>query len=110
MGIRQFKFLNQNKISITDLIKDINLDDISLGTELSSERLKNLLGRGVSLGISISSLESNNVWIISYSDNDYPKLYKQKFSTKSPPLLYGIGPKKLLNDGGISIVGSRFFL
>ncbi len=45
--------------------------------------------------------------MISRGDECYPERLKRYLGQAAPPLLYGIGSKRLLNRGGLAVVGSR---
>jgi predicted Rossmann fold nucleotide-binding protein DprA/Smf involved in DNA uptake len=74
---------------------------------ITVERIESLVGRGHSLAIAIDKWSRSGIWIITRSDAEYPKRLKQKLKLDSPALLFGIGNMKLLNKGGVSVVGSR---
>lgn len=67
--------------------------------------LESLFGRGVQLGFAVEEWQRNGIWIISRSDRDYPARYKKHLKDRSPPLLFGVGNRTLLNGGGVGIVG-----
>lgn len=90
-----------------DLLRKDNVREASIGANIDHQRLASLLGRGVQLGFAVEEWQQAGIWIISRSDSDYPKRYKKHLKDKSPPLLFGIGNRSLLNGGGLSIVGSR---
>ncbi len=90
-----------------DLLNSENAIAAAIGTGIEVEYLTALLGRGVQLGFSVEEWHRNGVWIISRSDSDYPARYKAHLKNQSPPLIFGIGDRSLLNSGGIGIVGSR---
>ncbi|WP_182407295.1 DNA-processing protein DprA [Psychrobacter sp. GP33] len=90
-----------------DLLYKDNVSEASIGANIDHQRLVSLLGRGVQLGFAVEEWQQAGIWIISRSDSDYPTRYKKHLKDKSPPLLFGIGNRSLLNEGGLSIVGSR---
>lgn len=47
------------------------------------------------------------MWILSRSDDEYPKHLKKRLGADAPALLYGAGDPQLLLRGGLAIVGSR---
>jgi predicted Rossmann fold nucleotide-binding protein DprA/Smf involved in DNA uptake len=71
------------------------------------DRLEVLLGRGATLGIALERWERIGLWVLTRSDPDYPERLKRLLRTGSPPVLFGCGNRKLLNRGGIAVVGSR---
>ena len=70
-------------------------------------RLDQLLGRGGALGLALEKWQRAGLWVITRSDPDYPGLLKQRLKEQSPPVLFGCGNRRLLNQGGIAVVGSR---
>ncbi len=47
------------------------------------------------------------IWVVGDSDPDYPQRLIQRLQQRAPPLLFGVGNKALLQQGGICVVGSR---
>ena len=76
-------------------------------TSVTWPRLSSLLGRGVALAVSLEKWERAGLWVVSASDEDYPVRLPKRLKEKRPPVLFGCGPKELLADGGVAIVGSR---
>lgn len=95
------------KMRPSDLLQKENIAEASMGAGIDRQRLESLLGRGVQLGFAVEEWQRNGIWIISRSDTDYPARYKKHLVDKAPPLLYGVGDRKLLAGGGLAIVGSR---
>lgn len=83
---------------VQEVCAEINFDD---------KRVNYLLSRGVQFGISLDEWNQLGIWLISRSDNCYPKRLKSHLKEQCPPILYGIGNKDLLVGGGVAIVGSR---
>lgn len=95
------------KLRPADLLQKENIAEASNGARIERQRLESLLGRGVKLGFAVEEWQRNGIWIISRSDEEYPKRYKTHLKDKAPPLLFGAGDRSLLNGGGLAIVGSR---
>ena len=76
-------------------------------SSITLPRLECLLGRGGALALSLEKWERAGLWVIARSDLEYPKRLKRRLRTKSPPVLFGCGNKRLLDRGGIAVVGSR---
>ena len=95
------------KMRPADLLQKENITAASNGAKIDRKRLESLLGRGVKLGFAVEEWQRNGIWIISRSDEDYPKRYKTHLKDQAPPLLFGAGDRSLLNGGGLGIVGSR---
>lgn len=90
-----------------DLLDDKITIEAASNTGIDISRLKFLLNRGFKLSLSVEEWNSNNIWVISRSDKEYPRRFKEHLKHKSPPLLFGCGDMNLLQGGGVSIVGSR---
>ncbi len=92
-----------------------DLNDESLLTELGktdsarfpAKRLSILLDRAPSLMLKLEKWINRNIWIVTRSDNDYPKVLKKKLRHTAPPFFYGTGERKLLGLSGLGVVGSR---
>ena len=76
-------------------------------SEIDDGRVAPLLDRGAALALIVERWERSNLWVISRSDPFYSQRLKRYLGQSAPPLLYGIGPKDLLNRGGLAVVGSR---
>lgn len=74
---------------------------------VSPERLLALLARGGALALALESWSNKGVWVMSRSDPDYPQRFRARLGRLAPPLLYGAGNRRLLENGGLAIVGSR---
>jgi predicted Rossmann fold nucleotide-binding protein DprA/Smf involved in DNA uptake len=102
-------WLIENELTPANLL-DTNvkkrLSQNTIGT-LDSNRLNALLERGVMLSLAVEKWTSQGIWILGRSDAQYPKCLKQKLRHSAPAILYGVGNKELLSQGGLAIVGSR---
>jgi predicted Rossmann fold nucleotide-binding protein DprA/Smf involved in DNA uptake len=90
-----------------DLLAGTAIHDVALDTGISEERLNALVKRGVKLGFAVEQWNQSGLWVISRSDAEYPRRYKDHLKEKAPPLLFGAGDPVLLQGGGLAIVGSR---
>jgi predicted Rossmann fold nucleotide-binding protein DprA/Smf involved in DNA uptake len=70
-------------------------------------RLQRLLARGFLLGQVVERWRARAIWVISRADADYPTRLKAKLREDAPAVLYGCGDIRLLESGGLAIVGSR---
>jgi predicted Rossmann fold nucleotide-binding protein DprA/Smf involved in DNA uptake len=75
--------------------------------KITKERLSFLIGRGMAMGMALEKWHSAGIWVITRSDTEYPKRLKTHLGDSAPAVLFGIGNKRLLNEGGLSMVGSR---
>ena len=74
---------------------------------ISAERIIELLNRGHSLALAMEKWQRAGLWVVTRSDPEYPRRFKQRLKTDSPPVLFGCGNKALLNAGGLAVIGSR---
>ena len=66
-----------------------------------------LLGRGAALGMMAERWASRGLWVLSRGDERYPARFKTYLGHGAPPLLFGAGNPKLLQSGGLAMVGAR---
>lgn len=84
-----------------DKLKDWGHKNITIN------RINYLLQRGAALALAIEKWQRVGLWIITRADKEYPQQIKKRLKHLSPPVLYGIGNKSLLNTKTIAVVGSR---
>lgn len=102
-------WLQDNDLTPKDLLDSTIQDklpqlDIN---QLDSHRILALLNRSVMLSLAVEKWTNQGLWILGRGDAKYPKRLKQKLKHQAPAILYGIGNKQLLSQGGLAIVGSR---
>ncbi|WP_426683420.1 DNA-processing protein DprA [Xanthomonas translucens pv. undulosa] len=98
---------NQNPV---DLLRVSDVSALLAGFEdkkITPERVGKLLGRSAALGIALEKWQRAGLWVLTRSDADYPKRWKQRLRNDAPPVLFGAGNLNLLNRGGVAVVGSR---
>jgi len=76
-------------------------------TAEGADRLAGLLARGGQLAIELERLGSRGIWLLTRADDCYPALLKKRLGPKAPPVLFGAGPKGLLGEKALAVVGSR---
>ena len=74
---------------------------------VSATRLSSLLERGLALSVALEKWERTGLWVIATTDQDYPSRLRERLKDHCPPALFGCGPREVLSDGGIAVVGSR---
>ncbi|MEX2237828.1 MAG: DNA-processing protein DprA [Dehalococcoidia bacterium] len=74
---------------------------------LNPERLDQLLGRGVALGLELESLDQAGIRAITPFDGEYPGLLRDRLGGVAPPVLYLAGEAQLLEGPALGVVGSR---
>ncbi|WP_353629188.1 DNA-processing protein DprA [Pseudomonas aeruginosa] len=75
--------------------------------KISFDRIEQLLGRGHALALALEKWSRAGIWVLTRSDADYPKLLKQRLRNSAPPVLFGCGNARLLNQRGVCVVGAR---
>ncbi len=104
------QWLYQNKWSPADLLSQT--DEILTEWDdpkgkITAERIKQLLGRGVSMSFALEKWTKQGIWVISRVSEFYPKAIKKHLGEQRPPVLFGLGNQQLLNQTGLGFVGSR---
>jgi predicted Rossmann fold nucleotide-binding protein DprA/Smf involved in DNA uptake len=69
--------------------------------------VEELLDRGGALGIMAERWTSRGLWVLGRGDDEYPIRFMSYLGQVAPPLLFGSGNPKLLQAGGLAMVGSR---
>ena len=103
-------WLRENKYQPKDLFSQF--DEIlnkwkDKKNKITKDRLNFLIGRGMAMGMALEKWHSVGIWIITRSDTGYPKRLKAHLGDSAPAVIFGIGNMRLLNAGGLSMVGSR---
>jgi predicted Rossmann fold nucleotide-binding protein DprA/Smf involved in DNA uptake len=75
--------------------------------KVPAERIYALLSRSSALALALEKWQRAGLWVITRSDPDYPARLKKLLKNSSPPLFFGCGHQQLLNQGGLTVVGSR---
>ena len=71
-----------------------------------SDRIQALLSRSPALALALEKWQRAGLWDITRSDPDYPARLKKQLKNNSSPLFFGCGNRQLLNQGGLTVVGS----
>lgn len=74
---------------------------------IEKERLQRLLSRGFLLSQALEQWQSRAIWVLSRADAPYPRRLKSRLREDAPAVLYGCGDLRLLDAGGLAVVGSR---
>jgi len=74
---------------------------------IDKARLERLLARGFLLSQAIERWHGRAIWVVSRADSTYPQRLKTRLREDSPAILYGCGDRKILDSGGLAVVGSR---
>ena len=74
---------------------------------IDEPRLQRLLGRGFLLSQVIERWQARAIWVVSRADAEYPRRLKARLREDAPAVIYGCGDMRLLESGGLAVVGSR---
>ena len=74
---------------------------------VDAKRMQSLLGRGFLLSQVVEHWQTRAIWVLSRADAAYPRRIKTRLREGAPAVLYGCGDIKLLETGGLAVVGSR---
>ena len=74
---------------------------------VDGERMRRLLGRGFQLSQALERWQTRSIWVVSRADEEYPGRFKARLREDSPAVIYGCGDRKILDEGGLAVVGSR---
>jgi len=100
--------LREHKLRPADLLSTDWPHDVSdVNIPLEIRRLLTLLDRGAALAFAVEAWTNRGLWVLSRSDEAYPRRLKARLGRLAPPLLYGVGDASLLSAGGLAVVGSR---
>jgi predicted Rossmann fold nucleotide-binding protein DprA/Smf involved in DNA uptake len=102
------QWLGQQQMRPADLL----YADIS---ELSTEGLDPQIAfkasaiaeRASIVALEIEQLENVGIWTLSRMDEGYPQRWKSRLKSASPPVIFGTGPRALMDRSSVAIVGSR---
>ena len=102
-------WLKEKELSPTQLLGRDVADMLSIwhDSKIPLNRIEALLGRGHALALAMEKWQRAGIWVLTRSDEDYPRRLKQRLRNDAPPFLFGVGNSRLLNNGGIAVVGSR---
>lgn len=78
-----------------------------LDRSITPDRIRHLLARSAALGLALEKWQRAGLWVMTRSDPDYPVRLKKRLKFDAPPVLFGCGNRRLLDRGGIAVVGSR---
>jgi len=105
---RLARHLRDNQRQPMDLIAaDADAVSATCHFLIEKERLLRLLSRGFLLSQALEQWQSRAIWVVSRADAAYPRRLKTRLREDAPPVLYGCGDLRLLDAGGLAVVGSR---
>ncbi|MCU0666970.1 MAG: DNA-processing protein DprA [Candidatus Omnitrophica bacterium] len=102
-------WLEENDRGLEKLLVTNNLNDFLEGWSnktVTADRIRALLARAGALGLSLERWNRAGLWVMTCFNKDYPSRLRNRVSY-IPPVFFGCGNRKLLDKGGIAVVGSR---
>lgn len=103
------QWLTMHRLTFGDLVKpeaaSIVRSYASRGLDV--DRLLALLRRTDELALALERWSQAGIWVVAQTDSYYPHRLRQRLKLAALPLLFGAGPRTLLDGGGVCIVGSR---
>ena len=103
------RWLKEREITPERLLRDdpAPLLDGWLDRTVTLERIQALLNRAGALGLAVEKWQRAGLWILIRADADYPGRLKRQLQAEAPPVLFGCVNRRLLDRGGIAVIGSR---
>lgn len=99
------RWLHQNDYRPENLIDRTCAETAARQTGLGDDRLKALLGRSITLGFYLEEWRRRDYWIVGRGDVAYPKRVRQHLRSFAPPVLFGMGEPKLLDQDATAVIG-----
>lgn len=103
------RWLEQRRIAFGDLLKNDGKSVLKsyAGSSVMLDRLGALLRRTSEFIAAHERWSRLGIWVVSQFDQDYPSRLRKRLGFSALPLLFGAGPRALLDGGGVCVVGSR---
>jgi len=102
-------WLEREEYSPQDLLHDVEI--IQDWEAKAKNKVVYLLDRGLALAEASLRWQQAGIWIVSYSEEDFPQRISTRINAtlpyQIPPLFFGIGNRSYIQGGGIAVVGSR---
>ena len=98
-------WLHQNEFRPKDLAGSSCIENAAKETNLGYHRISGLLERRITLGFHLEEWQRRDFWILGRGDAGYPKRLKQSMKSQAPPVLFGTGEVRIIDQGGTAIVG-----
>ena len=99
------RWLHQHDYRPENLVDRTCVETAAQETRISAERLIALLGRSITLGFYLEEWQRRDYWVVGRGDAAYPKRVRQHLRSSSPPVLFGTGDPKLLDQGATAVIG-----
>lgn len=102
-------WLEEKDRDLEKLLVTNNLHDFLEGWNnktITADRIRSLLARAGALGLSLERWNRAGLWVMTCFNKDYPSRLRDRLPY-IPPVFFGCGNRKLLDKGGIAVVGSR---
>jgi predicted Rossmann fold nucleotide-binding protein DprA/Smf involved in DNA uptake len=79
---------------------------VRVGPEMAA-RLHRLLAREGQVALELERLDRLGIWVLTTASDQYSSLLRERLGDSSPPVLFGLGERSLLDRDGLAVVGSR---
>jgi predicted Rossmann fold nucleotide-binding protein DprA/Smf involved in DNA uptake len=90
-----------DRFAVEDMTAEATLDPVVLA------KIAALPDKAPITALELERLEHRGIWALARLEDAYPKRWKQQLKTQAPPVIFGAGSSRLLNEASIAIVGSR---
>jgi predicted Rossmann fold nucleotide-binding protein DprA/Smf involved in DNA uptake len=77
-----------------------------IGAKLAT-RVAALFDRATSLALELDQLDHSGIATLSPFDDVYPLRWRERLGVAAPALVHTVGPARLIQRGGVAVVGSR---
>jgi predicted Rossmann fold nucleotide-binding protein DprA/Smf involved in DNA uptake len=104
---RVARILREKQMQPSDLFDAESHAVDLIGEIIGRTRLDSLLERGFQLSQAVERWNARGIWVVTRADAAYPRRLKNRLKEDAPPVLYGCGDIRLLENGGLAVVGSR---
>lgn len=102
-------WLRDKELSPAQLLK-ADLSDVLASwhdRKVTTKRIQALLERGHAMALALEKWERAGIWVITRSDDAYPRRLKNRLRWATPAVFFGVGNRDLLNQSALAVVGSR---
>ena len=100
--------LSRFDMQLSDLVQRSSAElPEQLKALVDDSRLRALLDRGFQLTQALERWQARAIWVTGHTEETYPGRISTRLPDHAPPVMYGCGDRRLLELGGLAVVGSR---
>ena len=88
-------------LATADLVRQLEIESAE------ADRIAALVGRAAQMNLELSRLAEKGITVLTRLDHSYPSRLRNSLKHVAPPVLFTAGEQRLLDKGGIAVVGSR---